>query len=459
MISDALSKHDTTAIRHYRRAQRRADLSSIPGDNGWPWLGHVPQFLTNVHKLMRHQYQHYGSISRFRSVLMNGVFLLGPEANALLLKNENRLFSNYMAWDPTFARLFDNNLLERDFNSHKIHRRILQQAFKRPSIEGHIAMMNPMLAEGVAHLVTGKTIKMMPFIKRLLLNVGAGVFLGENIGQHTDKLNTAFVDMVAATVDPFKRNIPFTPYAKGIKARQVLSDFVLHNIEKKRAVVQRDLFSQICHLSDEDGTQFTDEEIRDHIIFVLFAAHDTTTSALCSVLFSLASHPDWQAIVAQEMQNINKTMLNHDDLDSMVQTGLVIKEALRMYPPLSLIPRYCLRAFEYGDYRVPANTLVVISPLFTHYMEAFWHHPQQFDPDRFSLARGEDKKHFFQYIPFGGGAHKCLGLHFAEVQAKMFLYHFLQRYTLQKKDNAVFQYNNVPLTFPKDGLPLTLCER
>ncbi|MCB1842457.1 MAG: cytochrome P450, partial [Halioglobus sp.] len=375
----------------------------------------------------------------------------------LLLKNEEKFFSNFLAWDLTFANIFDNNVLERDFSGHKRHRKILQSAFKRPSIEGHIEIMDPLIQQGLGRITPGKTLKMLPFIKGFLLRVGASVFLGENVEAEADRLNKAFVDCVAATADPFKINIPFTPFRRGVAGRKVLRDYVFGNIERKRNAEGRDLFTELCHLTDdEDGCGFTDEEISDHITFLLFAAHDTTTSALCSVLFALADHSEWQDRLVAEVDRIGIDTLNLDALDKMTDTTAVIQEALRLFPPLAMMPRYALREFEFGGHTIPANTACVISPLFTHYMEAYWSHPGQFDPERFKPERAEDKKHFFQYVPFGGGAHKCLGLHFAQVQGKIFLYHFFRRYRVRKTPGQRFKYNNIPLTFPTNGLPLTV---
>lgn len=223
------------------------------------------------------------------------MFLLGPDANELLLKNEEKLFSNFLAWDITFANIFDNTVLERDFTGHKCHRKILQSAFKRPSVEGHIAIMDPLIQQGLDGITSGEKLKVLPFIKRLLLKVGANVFLGEIVEAQAEKLNKAFVDCVAATADPFKLNIPFTPYRRGIAGQKLLRDNVYSNIDRKRASNGRDLLTELCHLTDdEDGSHFSDEEIRDHITFLVFAAHDTTTSALCSVLFALADNPQWQ---------------------------------------------------------------------------------------------------------------------------------------------------------------------
>lgn len=298
---------------------------------------------------------------------------------------------------------------------------------------------------------------MLPYIKRLLLNVGASVFLGETVAEQADKLNKAFVDCVAATADPFKLNIPFTPYARGVAGQKVLQDYVFSNIEQKRASEGRDLFTELCHLTDEDdGSHFSDQEISDHITFLLFAAHDTTTSALCSVLFALAENLEWQERLVAEVDSIGVDVLTHDELDRMVDAALVFQEALRMHPPLVMMPRFTLREFEFNGHTIPANTACVISSLFTHYMEDYWSSPRRFDPERFAPERAEDKKHFFQYIPFGGGAHKCLGLHFAQVQGKIFLYHFLRRYRVSKQPGQRFKYNNIPLTFPTNGLPLEI---
>lgn len=459
-ITQALANHDVDVARRYFKSRGRPNLAGIPGDRGWPFIGHVPAFLSNAHRFLDRQYARYGEVFVFNGPRTEGVFMLGPEANELLLKNENQLFSNFLAWDLSFADVFDNNVLERDFAGHRRHRKILQQAFKRPSVEGHIALMGPMIERGVANLPVGSRYRMMPFIKRLLLDVGANVFLGEQVGEQADKLNKAFVGMVAAAADPFRKPIPFSPYMRGVAGRKVLSDYVYSNIEQKRASQGRDLFTQLSQLTDEeDGSHFSDEEICDHITFLLFAAHDTTTSALCSVLFALADNPEWQARLVDEIQGIDADVLTHDDLDKMGNTALVIQEALRMYPPLIMMPRYALREFEFKGYRIPANTTCAISSLFTHYMEEHWNEPRRFDPLRFAPDRAEDKGNFYQYIPFGGGAHKCLGLHFAQVQSKTFLYHFLRRYRVSTEPGQRFKYNNVPLTFPTNGLPLTLHRR
>ncbi len=455
-IYQALANYDKPAIRRYQRRTPMADLSHLPGTWGVPFFGHLYWMLKDVHAWMDRQYAEYGPVFRSRSPRLDSVFLLGPEANQLVFQNEEGIFSNFLAWDQVFRTLFDNNLLERDFADHKANRRILQSAFKRPAIEGHMELMNPMLRDGIFSWQTGRTIPAKDHVKTLLLNTGASVFLGTEAADESDRLNKAFTDIVAATADPFKRKeIWFSPYVKGLKGRQVLTDYMMENIPRRRAQAGRDLLSQFCQLRDDDGKLFSDEEIRDHIIFVLFAAHDTTTSALSAILYTLATNQAWQDELRAEMHSLNTDALAFDDVPRLEKTGLTLKEALRMYPALSVMPRYTLRDFEFQGHHIPANCIVTVSSLFTHYMPEYWTDPHTFDPYRFSAERAEDKKDFFQYIPFGGGAHKCLGMHFSEVQAKMFLFHLLKNFRVSKDASMTrYRYNNIPLTFPVDGLPL-----
>jgi cytochrome P450 len=148
--------------------------------------------------------------------------------------------------------------------------------------------------------------------------------------------------------------------------------------------------------------------------------------------------------------------MEFDDIKAMEKTGWTIKETLRMYPAVPAMGRQSLEEFEFDGHRIPANTPVVVSGAFTHFMDEYWSDPYTFDPLRFSPERGEDKKDFFQYIPFGGGAHKCLGMHFAETKGKMFLFHFLKNYRVTKSPRMMkYKFNYAPLTLPTDGLPLT----
>lgn len=457
-LAEALSNFDKNSIKRIKKRVKKPNLEHIPASKGMPLFGHIFWFVSNSRKWLDDQYRQFGPVFKFKALNEEVVFLLGPDANRLLLQNEDKIFSNFLAYGPTIDRLLDDNVLALDFSHHKTIRKTLQAAFKRHAVEGHIELMNPIIQQGIARWPTNRTVKATDHIRKLLLDTGAKVFLGLDMGKEADMMNKAFVDLVAGGANFIRTEmIPMSPYAKALKARKIMDRFIYANIKKRRetSVVGRDIFSQLCNAKDEYGNYFTDEEICNQIIFVLFAAHDTTASALSSTFYALASDLAWQEVLRQEMFSLNKRDLEFDDFDLLEKTGWTIQEALRMYPPVPFLPRYSLKDFEFAGYRIPANTRIFGNAPFSHYMPEYWTNPYKFDPMRFSPERAEDKKDFFQYVPFGGGAHKCLGLHFSQVQGKMFLFNFLKQYRISKNPKMTkFKYNNWPLTFPTDGLPL-----
>ncbi len=457
-ITDALSCFDKSAIKRLLKERIRPNIEHLPSSKGMPIFGHMYWFATNSRKWLRDQHAQFGPVFKFRVFNQEVVFLLGPEANRLIFQNEGKGFSNYLGYGPTIKNLLDDNVLALDFKHHKTTRKTLQAAFKRQAVEGHIELMNPMIQTAVAKWPANRTVKSTELIRKLLLDTAAKVFLGLDIGPDADMMNQAFVDLLAGGASFIRAKwIPFFPYAKALKARKNMEHFIYRNINNRRNSEKEglDIFSQICNAKDEDGEYFSDEEICNQTIFLLFAAHDTTASALSSTFYALASNQEWQEELRQEILAMEKKDLNFEDFDKLTNIGYTLQESLRMYPPVPLFPRYSLSDFELAGHHIPANTPVMGSAVFTHYMSEHWTNPYTYDPMRFSPERAEYKNDFYQYVPFGGGAHKCLGLHFAQVQGKMFLYNLLKNYKITKNPKMTkFKHNNFPLTFPTDRLPL-----
>lgn len=434
-------------------------LSHIPGDYGIPIAGYTYEFLTDFPGLVKRKTEQYGEVFRYNVLFQNVINLVGPDANEFLLKDSEKNFSSKLAWDTVLEEIFPNGLMLRDFENHKVHRKILQMAFKKPAMEGYVHKMNPALAQGVAQWPANKEIKFFDHIKALLLSTGADIFLGVDMGKDADKVNKSFVHAVDAVLTIMKLPIPGTAWYKGVKGREFLESFMGKLVAQKRICNDSDFFTQICHARGENNQELTDQEIIDHMIFLLFAAHDTTTSTLSSIVYCLAKNPEWQDKLREEYASIGKEGPNYDELQGLEKTSWVFHEALRMHPPLPTIPRRAVRDCEFKGFKIPKNSSVGVHPVHTHYMEEYWTNPYTFDPERWSAERAEHKKHFFQFAPFGGGAHKCLGLNFAEIQTKVFLFHFLQQYDVSIKPGYVMQQQVVPLAIPKDGLLIRLRKR
>lgn len=436
--------------------QPNCDLDHIPGYNGLPIIGSTLEFVRDYPGLIDRMYKKYGKVYTLNLLFSKEIVLLGPDANEFVLKDEGKNFSSKLAWDLVLDELFPRGLMLRDAPNHRHHRKIMQVAFKKPAMESYIEKMSPALKDGMDHWPINKKFSFYNAIKKITLDIACDVFLGMQVNEDAAKVNKAFIRTVEASIAINRWRIPGTVWYRGIKARKYLEKFIGEMVPSKRGGEGKDFFTQLCNAKSEEGEQLTDDEITDHMIFLMMAAHDTTTSALNTIMYELAKNPYWQETLYEEYKAIDKPHLTFDDMEKLEKTGWVFKEALRIHPPLPTIPRRSIKECEFGGYTIPKNTSVSVVPIHTHYMSEYWSDPERFDPMRFSPERAEDKKHFFQWVPFGGGAHKCIGLYFAEMQTKLFMYHFLRQYRVYVPRNYTTDFQHVPIAKPKDGLPIKI---
>lgn len=426
---------------------------SIPLVKGLPLVGNLPKFLrdplANAQGLAEH-----GNVVRSRT-FFESVTLLGPEANQFVLHDREGNFSNRGGWAYWIDAVFPGAIMAMDDPQHKHHRRIMQGAFKRQAMARYVQDMGPVIEAVVAAWPAGRLL-VFPQIKALTLNIAARVFMGLALGPEADRMNRAFVDTVAASLALVRQPLPPLAMWRGVRARRWLVGLMRSKIAEKRRAETPDLFSQLCHARSEDGEAFSDDEVVDHMIFLMMAAHDTTTSALTTMFYCLAREPEWQERLRADAQALPQAQLGFDDLAGRERTEWVMKEALRLYPPLTSIPRRAARDCEFGGYRIPRGTPVGVSPIHTHHMPELWTEPTRFDPERFAPARAEHKRHAYAYLPFGGGAHLCIGQHFADMEVKAVMHQVLRRWRWQIPAGYRMPYQLVPIAKPRDGLPITL---
>jgi cytochrome P450 len=297
-----------------------------------------------------------------------------------------------------------------------------------------------------------------PAMKQLTLDLAATSFLGADIGPEVDEVTNAFIEMVAASVAVIRKPLPCTQMGRGVKGRKRIVAYFSEQIPIRREKGGEDLFSQLCQTTHEDGALLSTQDIIDHMSFLMLAAHDTLTSSLTSFVGELAADPEWQQKLRDEVNALGiaadqPTMF--DNLEAMPLSEMAFKEALRLKPPVPSIPRRAVRDFTFKGYAIPAGTLVGVNPLFTHHMADIWPDPEKFDPMRFT-DEAQRHRHRFAWVPFSGGAHMCLGLHFAYMQAKCFARHFLQNLSVSLEPGYRPDWQMWPIPKPRDGLKVTL---
>ena len=428
----------------------------IPLVKGLPLVGNLPKFLRDPLENARSLEVH-GNVVRSRT-FFETLTLLGPEANQFVLHDREGNFSSRGGWYYWIDAVFPGAIMAMDDPAHKHHRRIMQGAFKRSAMERYVADMGPVIEDELARWpVDGSApLKAFPRIKALTLYIAARVFMGMALGPEADRMNRAFIDTVEASLALIRKPVPPFGMWRGVRARRWLVELMRSKLPSKRAAEGPDLFSQLCHARDEEGQRFSDDEVINHMIFLMMAAHDTTTSSLTTMLYSLARHPEWQERLRAQAQALPVAHLGFGDLAGCDQTEWVMKEALRMYPPLTSIPRKAARDCQFGGFHIPKGTPVGISPIHTHHMPSIWTNPHDFDPERFSPARAEHRRHAYAYLPFGGGAHLCIGQHFADMEVKSVMHQLLRRFRWQVPDGYRMPYQLVPIAKPRDGLPIQL---
>lgn len=453
--------HTDRANPHWVRLDGDHKLDHIPGEDGWPVLGTTIMQLSDPLGFQRRMTETYGPVYRTRSFGRRGVNLIGAEANELVLFDRDKLFSNEQGWGPVLNLLFPRGLMLMDFEPHRADRRALSIAFKPEPMRAYCGVLNTGIGTAVDRWgASGKPSKLRFYdaIKALTLDTAASSFLGLPLGPEADVLNKAFVDMVQASVGVVRRPLPFTKMGKGVAGRRLMVDYFGKLLRERRANPGQDMFSQFALATREDGTLLPEDVVVDHMIFLMMAAHDTITSSATVLFWQLAKNPGWQDRLRAEARAVtggDGLSVGYDDLGRMELTELAFKEALRFMPPVPNMPRRALRDFEFGGFRIPAGTTIGISPAAVHADPAHWPDPERFDPLRF-LPENVAGRHKYAWVPFGGGAHMCLGLHFAYMQVKLLVSHILTRYEVTMQAGRDPSWQAWPIPKPRDGLRVEL---
>ncbi len=432
-------------------------LRQIPSDRGLPYLGPALKWLRWGPASQLDTYRRLGPVSYSRPLGQPTITVAGPEATAIVMSNKERAFGQ--GWDYYGGPFFHRGLLMLQFDEHMFHRRLMQQAFTRSRLEAYFANLAGLVRGVVAQWPVDRPLPLYPTVKDLTLEVAGEIFMDTEVGAERDRLNDAFVDCLHAGLSIVRHPVPFGKWRKGLRGRQVLEEYFYRMIPAKRKSVEADFFSALCHAQTETGEQFDDADIVNHMIFLIMAAHDTTTIATTAAAYFLGKHPEWQDRARAESLARDADSVDLHGLEQLHTLDLVIKESLRLVPPVPGFVRRTVRDTELLGYHLPADTLVLVAQWGNHLLPELWSEPERFDPERFAEHRREDKSHRCAWLPFGAGAHKCIGMHFGVHEAKTVLDAMLRNFEWRLPDDYEIPWGYSSLPFPRDNAPLVLRRR
>jgi len=359
-------------------------------------------------------------------------------------------------WSTSIGPLFRRGLMLRDFDDHRVHRQVMRQAFSRSAIGGYVEQIHPITDRHLDALPYGE-VDVYLLMKRLTLDVAAEVFVGASLDTQSGAVSAAFADAVGAALTPLRPRIPGTAFHRGTRGREFLErifrDLV---VQRRQQELRPDLLSRLSHATTETGAVLDGDEVVDHMIFLMLAAHDTTTSTLAVLLWQLALHPQGQDLVAQEVRALDGEQMTLANHASLVHTTLAMQESLRLSPPVPFSPRVATRDVSIDGVDIPAGVALTPASMSLHRHPDWWSDPLRFDPERFRPGRAEQSQHSHLFVPFGGGAHLCIGNHVAELIVKTVVARLLARRRRGADPAAGVVMQPVPIPRPRVAMLLRL---
>jgi len=434
-------------------------LKPIIGNFGPPVIGYGLQYMRDPLTLWRGRYRRFGPVSWGGAFGMRAVTLLGPDACGTVLANRDKAFVNGPAWSKFIGPFFDRGLMLLDGEEHLAHRRILQEAFTHERLARYIDALHPAVTTRLDAWTPTPDFRVYPATKALTLDLATSIFMGGT--ETTDatrmaQVNAAFIACVQAATSFVRLPVPGGRWRRGLRGRALLENFLRAYLSARRDGTGDDLFSVLCHLKAADGSRFTDADVVNHMIFLLMAAHDTSTITITTALGYLGQQPEWRERCRAESHGLGTATPSLSQLDELRSLDLVIKESQRLVTPVPSLARYAIADTEVLGHHVPAGTRLSVTPHFTHHMPQVWPDPERFDPGRFAADRREDKVHRYAWEPFGGGVHKCLGMYFSQAEVKVVLHHLLLRFDWEVDPDYRAPLDFTSLPYPSDGLPINL---
>lgn len=438
------------------RPPRGSGLKPVMGNYGFPVIGHIMSSLVDPLDFARERYNRYGPVSWAGGIGFRVVQLMGPEALEAAWINKDKAFSSARGWAPMIGPFFHRGLMLLDFDEHRDHRRIMQQAFTHDALDGYLTLMHPGISRTIAGWPAAQHFPFYNRVKELLLDQAAEVFVGIHLGDEADQLATDFHDTVRGGQAVIRADVPGGTWARGLRARERLERYFAEQLPARRAGEGTDLFSMLCRTRSEDGDRFVDADIVNHMIFLLMAAHDTSAIAISMMVYELGSNMVWQDALRDEACANPTDEPTLADLNQYPLLDAALKETLRMYAPAGTLFRQAIKDTEVAGYHIPRKSQVAINVYASMRLADWWPDPDRFDPGRFVEGADPGPVHRYAFAPFGGGVHKCLGQHFADMSVKAIMHQLLRRHVWRTPPGYRPQMTWGTGPTPSDGLPLVI---
>jgi cytochrome P450 len=415
------------------RTERRARGGYPPGDNA-PSLRRTHRMIADPLGLLLDAYERHGPVFSLRILNARNVFMLGPEANHFMLVSH----ADHFRWrDGGFGDLIPllgDGMLTIDGDFHRQSRKLMLPAFHHERVRAAQAVMEEEIQHALAPWRDGLELDLYTWARALALRVAMRALFGfdaDSTGPARD-----FERALGFYGREYWLQVlrgPGTPFAALLESRSRLDRLIYAEIADRRRTGRRgdDVLSLLL------DAPFTDRHVRDHVMTLLFAGHDTTTATVAFLFYELARHPEIADAAARDPQLLDQAL----------------DETLRLYPPAWIGPRRAAKAFDLAGHHVAEGAPVNYCSWASHRLPDVWEAPHAFRPERFAPeARKRIPKG--AYVPFGGGSRICLGMRFGQAEIRAIARAIGERFRVELPPGFRLRIRQTPTLGPSGGLPV-----
>ena len=449
------------------KLKRARPYFTIPSPQGSLIMGNLGSFTDDFLPPLVEAIEEYGDVVRFRFIKQKAAVFRHPDDVYHILLSNHRNYLKQTRGYRAMRYLMGNGLVTSEGDFWLRQRRIAQPSFHRKRVRDFAATMVAVAQKRATIWAeaadTKEIVDVAPHMMEVALDVVGRTLLSTNLVEESstvsENLEIVLRDVVVRTNAPIFKPL-WLPGKNNRRTRDAINtlvEMVDQIIAQRRQSRDNppDLLTMLMEARDDTGQGMSDEQLRDEVMTIFLAGHETTATALTWTWYLLARHPEYEKKLHDELdQVLDGRAATVEDLKHLEWTRMIIDESMRLYPPVPLVARMSQEDDVVGGYEIPANTFVFVGPYLTHRHPDYWPAPEVFRPERFRDRRAGRPR--FAYFPFLGGPRQCIGNNFALIEAQLILATLASRYRLRLVDEEPVGMDVTITLRPEGGMPMNI---